>query len=201
MDLQGLNVGGLQALWAADNLKFDRLAVVQAAVPIRLNRGEMDENVLSGLALDKSKAFAGIEPLHCSLFFVHFLFLFSKKLSDASTAEPDRARLRLSLERVSGPLSGHKKRPQVVEQPCDRFTTPKTIQEQQTQTQCRTNLCICPARFGGTFCWRKEAGPPRAHERGDSRSYFLLMSVDWLATQVQAPFLLIHVSVKRPRRK
>src|SRR5581483_11109222 len=58
----------------ADNLKFDRLAVVQAAVPIRLNRGEMDENVLSGLALDKSKAFAGIEPLHCSLFTSRFSF-------------------------------------------------------------------------------------------------------------------------------
>src|SRR5579885_1150923 len=77
--LQGLNVGGLQALRAADNLKFDRLAVVQAAVSICLNGGEMDENVLSGLALDESKAFAGIEPLHCSLFFVHFSFLFSRK--------------------------------------------------------------------------------------------------------------------------
>jgi hypothetical protein len=196
VDLQGLNVGGLQALRAADNLKFDRLAVVQAAVPIRLNRGEMDENVLSGLALDKAKAFAGIEPLHCSLFFVHFSFLFSKKLSDASTAEPDRARLRLSLERVSGPLSGHKKRPQVVEQPCDRFTTPKTIQEQQTQTQCRTNPCICPARFDGV---KRPAG--ESARMPGAASYCLLMSVDWLATQVHARFLLIHVSVKRPRRK
>ena len=77
MDLQGLNVGGLQALGAADNLKFDRLAVVQAAVPIRLNRGEMDENVLSALALDEAKALAGIEPLDRSLFFTHFSFLFS----------------------------------------------------------------------------------------------------------------------------
>jgi hypothetical protein len=33
----------------------------------------MDENVLTGLALDKSKSLAGIEPLHCSLFF-SFLF-------------------------------------------------------------------------------------------------------------------------------
>ena len=77
--LQRLNVSGLQALGAADDFKFDRLAVVQAAVPIRLDRGEMDENVLPGLALDESKAFAGVEPLHCSLFFIHFLFLFSSK--------------------------------------------------------------------------------------------------------------------------
>jgi len=37
----------------------------------------MDENVLAGLALDKSKSLAGIEPLHCSLFFqLSFSFLF-----------------------------------------------------------------------------------------------------------------------------
>jgi hypothetical protein len=77
--LQRLNVGGLQALGAADDLKLDRLAVVQRAIAIRLDRGEMDENVLSGLALDETKALAGIKPLHCSLFFVHFLFLFSIK--------------------------------------------------------------------------------------------------------------------------
>ena len=29
----------------------------------------MDENILAGLALDESIAFAGVEPLHCSLFF------------------------------------------------------------------------------------------------------------------------------------
>jgi hypothetical protein len=29
----------------------------------------MDEDILAGLALDESVAFAGIEPLHCSLFF------------------------------------------------------------------------------------------------------------------------------------
>jgi len=70
--LQRLNVGGLQALGAADDLKLDRLAVVQRAIAIGDDRGEMDENVLSGLALDETKALAGIKPLHCSLFFVHF---------------------------------------------------------------------------------------------------------------------------------
>jgi hypothetical protein len=33
-----------------------------------LNSGEMDENILAGLALDEPKSLAGIEPLHCSLF-------------------------------------------------------------------------------------------------------------------------------------
>jgi hypothetical protein len=34
----------------------------------------MDEDILAGLALDEPVAFAGIEPLHCSLFF-HFYYL------------------------------------------------------------------------------------------------------------------------------
>jgi hypothetical protein len=29
----------------------------------------VDENILAGLALDEPKSLAGIEPLHCSLFF------------------------------------------------------------------------------------------------------------------------------------
>jgi hypothetical protein len=36
----------------------------------------MDENVLAALALDESKALAGIEPLHCSLFFTHCFYSF-----------------------------------------------------------------------------------------------------------------------------
>jgi len=58
----------LQALRAAGNFKFNRLAFVQRLVPFRLNRGEVYENVLAGLALDEPIPFAGIEPLHCSLF-------------------------------------------------------------------------------------------------------------------------------------
>ena len=75
--LQRLNVGGLQALGTADDFKLDRLAVVQRLVAIRLDRGEVDENVLSGLALDEAKALAGVEPLDCSLFFAHCFLLFS----------------------------------------------------------------------------------------------------------------------------
>src|SRR5215470_19930160 len=75
--LQRLNVRGLQALGAADDFELDRLAVVQRLVAIRLDRGEVDENVLSGLALDEAKALAGVKPLDCSLFFAHCFLLFS----------------------------------------------------------------------------------------------------------------------------
>jgi hypothetical protein len=82
--LQRLNVRGLQALGAADDFEFDRLAVVQGLVAIRLNRGKMYEYIFPGLALDETKALAGVKPLHCSLFFAHFVVLFSLiKLSGA----------------------------------------------------------------------------------------------------------------------
>ena len=69
--LQRLDVRRLQALGAADDFEFNRLAIVQRLIAISHNRGEMDENVLTALALDESKALAGVKPLHCSLFFAH----------------------------------------------------------------------------------------------------------------------------------
>ncbi len=74
--LQRLNVRGLQALGAADDFELDRLAVVQRLVAIRLDRGEMYEYIFPGLALDEAKAFAGVKPLDCSLFFAHFIYSF-----------------------------------------------------------------------------------------------------------------------------
>jgi hypothetical protein len=67
--LERLNVGSLQALGAADNLEFNGLTLIERAIAVRLNRGEMDENVLARLALDKTKALTSVKPLHCSLFF------------------------------------------------------------------------------------------------------------------------------------
>ena len=66
--LEAGDVRRLQALGPTGHFEFNRLAFVQRFVTLRLNRGEMDENVLAGLALDESESLAGIEPLHCSLF-------------------------------------------------------------------------------------------------------------------------------------
>jgi hypothetical protein len=74
--LEGLYVRGLQALGALGNFEFNRLAIVQRLVAISHDRGEMDENVLTALALDEPKALAGIEPLHGTLFFTHCFTLF-----------------------------------------------------------------------------------------------------------------------------
>jgi hypothetical protein len=67
--LEGLDVGGLEALGSLGDFKFNRLAIIERLIAISHNRGEMDENVLTALALDEPEALAGIEPLYCSLFF------------------------------------------------------------------------------------------------------------------------------------
>ena len=46
-----MNVGSLQALGAADNLEFNSLSLVEGAIAVRLDGGEVDEDVLAALAL------------------------------------------------------------------------------------------------------------------------------------------------------
>jgi hypothetical protein len=65
----------LEAFGSFADLKFHGLAFVQAAIAFRLNRGVMHENILTALALNEAEAFAGVEPLHCSLFFHLFPLL------------------------------------------------------------------------------------------------------------------------------
>jgi len=74
--LETLNVGSLETLRSADNLEFNSLSLVEGAVAVALDSGKMDENVLAALALDETKSFAGVKPLHCTLFF-HRCFSFS----------------------------------------------------------------------------------------------------------------------------
>src|SRR5579871_1840391 len=109
--LQRVDVGSLQTLRATHNFEFNSLAVVQGLVAFRLDRGIMYEYIFPGLALDEAEALAGVKPLHGSLFFTHFVFLFSSlKLSGALLRSPC-GELLPRLRSVD-PLSGHKKRPQ-----------------------------------------------------------------------------------------
>ena len=57
------DVGRLQALSAFFDSKLDLLAFLQVAVSITLNGREMDENVRSAFAGDKTVALVAIEPL------------------------------------------------------------------------------------------------------------------------------------------
>jgi hypothetical protein len=67
--LERYDVCCLQPFGAPRNVKFHGLSFIQRFVAIALNCGEVYENVLSRLPLNKSKTFTGIEPLYCSLFF------------------------------------------------------------------------------------------------------------------------------------
>jgi hypothetical protein len=67
--LEAGDVLGLQALRARPNLELNCLAFVEALVAVHLDCGKMDEDILTGLALDEPVPLAGVEPLHCSLLF------------------------------------------------------------------------------------------------------------------------------------
>jgi hypothetical protein len=67
--LEAGNVRGLETFGPTRDFKFNRLAFVQRFVSISLNCGKVYEHIFAGLALDESKAFAGVKPLYGSLFF------------------------------------------------------------------------------------------------------------------------------------
>src|SRR6266704_1782839 len=101
----------------------------------------MYEYIFPGLALDEAKAFAGVEPLDCSLFFAHFVILFSlKKLFGAPQTGTIRCK-NCFLAQGSGRLqlrffvSGFRAQKKAASLTRDRFTNLKAIQEQQTQIQ------------------------------------------------------------------
>jgi len=92
------NVRCLESLGTRGHFELNGLAVVQRLVSLRLNRGEMHENIVAGLALDESEALAGVKPLYCSLFFqlcVSFLFELFGAVSNASGQEKRAARVNL----------------------------------------------------------------------------------------------------------
>src|SRR5271169_1937691 len=66
--LQNLYVLCLPALGPLDYVERDRLAFLQAAEAIGLNRRIVNEDVLAILTADEAVALRVIEPLNCSLF-------------------------------------------------------------------------------------------------------------------------------------
>jgi hypothetical protein len=71
LDAKILDLGyvfSLEALGSLLDFKLDKLAFVQRFVSIHLDRGEVNEDVLSRLALDETIPFGSIEPLDHTLF-------------------------------------------------------------------------------------------------------------------------------------
>ena len=73
--LDGLHVLGLPALGPLDHVELDRLALLQRTESLGLDRGVMNENVLTVLAGDESETFCVIEPFHCALFHLNRILL------------------------------------------------------------------------------------------------------------------------------
>src|SRR5207248_5481473 len=65
--LDRLDVRGLGALGALDDLELHALALGQRLVAVHLDRREVDEDVLATLALDEPVALLIREPLHGAL--------------------------------------------------------------------------------------------------------------------------------------
>ena len=81
VELEGLDVRGLEALGSFGHFEFHSLAIVQRLIAISHDRGKMYEYIFTALALDETEALAGIKPLHCSLFFTHCVTLFCQPIA------------------------------------------------------------------------------------------------------------------------
>ena len=65
--LDNANVLRFFTLFAGHCVELDELTFVEALIPVALDVGEMDENVITLLARDESEALFGIEKLDCTL--------------------------------------------------------------------------------------------------------------------------------------
>ena len=66
--LENLNPLCLEALGSLDYLELNLLTFLEAAEAVALDRGVMNENVLTALTADESKTLGVVEPLNDALF-------------------------------------------------------------------------------------------------------------------------------------
>jgi len=68
-DLGQVHIFGLQAFRPLLHFKGYARTLVERFISASRNRGKMDKHIFATFALDKSKSFGGVKPLHCSGFF------------------------------------------------------------------------------------------------------------------------------------
>src|SRR5207248_6083671 len=85
-----LHVLGLPALGTLHYIELDLLAFLKAAESSRLDRREVNENVLAILAADKTISLCVVKPLYCSCFhgiaYVPFIVVLRESLAGLSQA-------------------------------------------------------------------------------------------------------------------
>ena len=74
--LEFLDAFSLQPFGALGNGKLHRFALVERPVSFGLDGRVMDEDIISGSALDESIALRVVEPLHDTLFSIHIVSVF-----------------------------------------------------------------------------------------------------------------------------
>ena len=73
VELNGAHdVACLEALGALEQIELHGLALVQGAIAVLLDGGEMHEDVFAGGPLDEAKTFGSVEPLHNATFSATF---------------------------------------------------------------------------------------------------------------------------------
>src|SRR5208282_5116607 len=151
------------------------LAFVQRLVAVRLNRGEVDENIFARLPLDEPITLAGIKPLHCSLFFHFFCSLLyelfvalrpppavQQKGAASACSQPLPSNLKVLQERQTQKNNSIPKLSRQANFPRHRaasLTSDKTDMPIEFQLDNSGNLCSENAVFdvGRLFCWWREA--------------------------------------------
>jgi hypothetical protein len=66
----------LQAFWTLRDGELHRFALGERSVSFCLDGGVMDEDIISGSALDESIALRVVEPLDYTLFSIHIVSMF-----------------------------------------------------------------------------------------------------------------------------
>src|SRR6266404_2095763 len=66
-ELAAADVGCLKTFRSFQQIEFDGFALVQSAIPVFLDGGEVNENIFTCGPLDKTISFCPVEPLYCTL--------------------------------------------------------------------------------------------------------------------------------------
>jgi hypothetical protein len=88
--LERLNVRRLPALGPLHHVELHCLAFLQALEAARIDRGVVNEHVLTILTADEAKPLGIVEPLHCSLFHICY-FLSADEFAARSKSGVDIA--------------------------------------------------------------------------------------------------------------
>ena len=140
------DVGRLEAFGAFEQVKLHGLTLVQGAVAVLLDGGEVHEYIFPRGALDKSIPLRPVEPLHCTF------------LSHGKNSFHNREELFSSfLDRYPGRLKSPSKKP--VETYGCVYDVQKNYSKKEKTPQSPTAICIRCRNLRSPIIWRVSTTP------------------------------------------